>query len=145
MARGVSASTYHAGSYLAMVAEVFVPDDHSRFEVRRITTYVDCGIALNPSGVTSQTESSIAWALTAALMGKINFENGAAVERNFNTYRVLRMNQMPALETIIIDSGADPGGYGEHAVPLVAPAVANAIFAASGRRLRELPLTLRQA
>lgn len=145
IARGVSASTYHAGSYLAMVAEVFVADDRSRFDVRRITTFVDCGIALNPPGVTAQTESSIAWALTAALMGKINFQNGAAVERNFNAYRVLRMNQMPSLETVIMDSGADPGGYGEHAVPLVAPAIANAVFAACGIRMRSLPLTLRQA
>jgi isoquinoline 1-oxidoreductase beta subunit len=142
MGRGVSASVYHAGSYLAMVAEAFVAADLSRYEVRRLTTVVDCGIALNPAGVTAQTESGIAWALTAALMGKINFVNGAAVETNFDSYHVLRMNQMPALDTVILDSGADPGGFGEHPVPLVAPAIANAIFAACGRRLRELPLKL---
>jgi len=103
---------------------------------------VDCGIALNPLGVTSQTESAIVWGLTATLMGKINFVGGAAVERNFNDYRVLRIGQMPQLDTVIMDSGANPGGYGEHPVPLVAPAVANAIFAACGQRLRTLPLTL---
>ncbi len=142
LGRGVSASVYHAGSYLAMVAEVFVAADRSRFEVRRLTTIVDCGIALNPLGVLSQTESGIVWALTATLMGKINFAQGAAVESNFNDYRILRMSAMPALDTVIMDSGANPGGYGEHPVPLVAPAIANAIFAACGQRLRTLPLQL---
>jgi isoquinoline 1-oxidoreductase subunit beta len=139
--RGVAASVYHGGSYLAMVAEVSVASDLSDLRVDRIVTAVDCGIALNPLGVLAQTESGIAWGLSATLLGKMDFRNGAPVQRSFADFQVLRIDRMPAIETVIVDSGAAPGGYGEHPVPLVAPAVANAVFAATGKRLRALPLT----
>jgi isoquinoline 1-oxidoreductase subunit beta len=140
--RGVAVNVYHARGYIAMVAEVSVGEPESDLRVERITTVVDCGIALNPLGLAGQTESGIAWGLSAALLGKIDFKAGRAVQGNFGAFQVLRMDQMPALDTQILDSGAAPGGYGEHPVPTVAPAVANAVFAATGRRLRELPLQL---
>jgi len=141
--RGVAVNVYHAGSYLAMVAEVSVADDLSDLRVHRLTTVVDCGIALNPLGVIGQTESGITWGLSAALLGKMNFKADAPVQGNFSDYRVLRIDQMPELDIVLLDSGAAPGGFGEHPVPLVAPAIANALFAATGTRLRELPLRLR--
>ncbi|HKV98651.1 MAG TPA: molybdopterin cofactor-binding domain-containing protein [Vicinamibacterales bacterium] len=139
--RGIAANVYHAGSYVAMVAEVSVAADGSDLRVERITASVDCGIALNPLGVEGQTESGIAWGLSATLLGKIDFKAGAAVQSTYQDFRVLRMNQMPALDIQILDSQAMPGGYGEHPVPPVAPAVANAVFAATGKRIRALPLT----
>ena len=139
--RGVAASVYHAGSYIAMIAEVSVARDLSDLKVERITTIADCGIALNPLGVEGQTESAIAWGLTATLMGKSDFTGGAAVQGSYRDYHVLRIDQMPALRTVLLDSGQNPGGYGEHPVPLVAPAVANAIFDATGKRVRDLPIT----
>jgi isoquinoline 1-oxidoreductase beta subunit len=139
--RGVAASVYHADSYLAMIAEVSVARDRSAFRVDRMLTVVDCGLALNPLGVEGQTESGVTWGLSATLLGKMDFVRGAAVQGTFGEFDVLRLDQMPAIETIILDSRAEPGGYGEHPVPLVAPAVANAVFAASGARVRRLPLT----
>ena len=140
--RGVAASTYDTTSYIAMVAEVSIARDLSDLKVIRITTVVDCGIALNPLGIDGQTESAIAWGLSATLHGKIDFREGAAVQSSFADFKVLRMNEMPELETIILDSGNSPSGYGEHPVPLVAPAVANAVFAACGVRARSLPIRL---
>jgi len=139
--RGVAANVYHAGSYLAMVADVSVADDRSDLRVHRITTIVDCGIALNPLGVVGQTESGITWGLSATLLGKMDFKSGAAVQGNFADFQVLRIGRMPELDTVLLDSGAEPGGFGEHPVPLVAPAVANAVFVATGKRIRTLPLT----
>ena len=140
--RGVAANTYHAGSYLAMIADVSIADDLTDLRVDRITTAIDCGLALNPLGVLGQAESAITWGLTATLLGKVDFKDGAAVQSNYSDYHVMRINRMPVLDTFIVESSGMPGGFGEHAVPLVAPAVANAVFAATGRRLRELPLKL---
>lgn len=139
--RGVAASVYHGGSYIAMVAEVSVSSDLSDVRVERIISAVDCGLALNPLGVLAQTESGIAWGLSATLLGKMDFRNGAPVQRSFADFHVLRIDRMPAIETSILESSAAPGGYGEHPVPLVAPSVANAVFAATGKRVRTLPLT----
>jgi isoquinoline 1-oxidoreductase beta subunit len=140
--RGVATNVYHAGSYIAMVAEVSVAEDLSDLRVHRLTTVIDCGIALNPLGVIGQTESGITWGLSAALLGKMHFKADAAVQGNFADFRVLRIDQMPELDTVLLDSGAAPGGFGEHPVPLVAPAIANALFAATGQRVRQLPLSL---
>ena len=140
--RGIAANTYHAGSYIAMVAEVSVSDGDRDLRVERITTVVDCGLPLNPLGVLGQAESAIAWGLTATLLGKVDFVDGAAVPSNYSDYHVLRIDRMPVLDTLLVDSTSAPGGFGEHAVPLVAPAVANAVFAATGHRLRTLPLKL---
>jgi isoquinoline 1-oxidoreductase beta subunit len=139
--RGLAASVYHAGSYLAMVAEVSVAADLSELRVERIVTAVDCGIALNPLGVLGQTESGITWGLSATLLGKVDFKEGRAVQSSYGDFEVLRIDRMPATDTLILDSAAPPRGYGEHPVPLVAPAVANAVFAATGRRVRRLPIT----
>ena len=139
--RGVAVNVYHGRSHLAMVAEVSVADDFSDLRVDRITTVVDCGIALNPLGVSGQTESGIAWGLSATLLGKMDFAADRPVQGNYSDFEVLRIDQMPELDTVLLDSGEAPAGFGEHAVPTVAPAVANALFAATGVRVRELPLT----
>lgn len=140
--RGVAANVYHTEGYLAMVAEVSVARDRSDFRVHRITTAVDCGMPLNPLGIAAQTESGIAWGLSAALAGKMDFREGKPVQGGFHDFRVLTIDQMPALDTLILPSEVDPGGFGEHPVPTVAPAVANAVFAATGRRVRDLPITV---
>jgi isoquinoline 1-oxidoreductase beta subunit len=139
--RGLAASVYHAGSYIAMVAEVSLARDLSDLRVDRVFTAVDCGIVLNPLGVLGQTESGIAWGLSATLLGKMDFREGRAVQAGYGGFEVLRIDRMPETETVILDSPARPRGFGEHPVPLVAPAVANAVFAATGRRVRSLPIT----
>jgi len=139
--RGLAISVYHAQSYIAMVAEVSVAKDLSSLRVDRIVTVIDCGAPLNPLGIEGQTESGIAWGLTATLFGKMDFREARAVQSTYADFRVVRIDQMPALETTILPSTARPGGFGEHPVPLVAPAVANAVFAACGKRVRSLPIT----
>ena len=139
--RGVAASVYANTSYIGMVAEVSVAEDLSDLRVTRVFTVVDCGLVVNPLGIEGQTESAITWGLSAALHGKIDFVAGAAVQSTFADFRVLRMNEMPRLETTFLESDAAPSGYGEHPVPVIAPAVANAVAAACGRRVRSLPIT----
>jgi CO/xanthine dehydrogenase Mo-binding subunit len=140
--RGVAASIYEGTSFIAMAAEVSLATDLSDLRVTRIVTVVDCGLALNPLGLDGQTESSIAWALSAALCGKIDFRDGAAVQSSYADFQVLRLDHMPRLETFYLESSFPPSGYGEHPVPVVAPAVANAVFAACGKRARVLPIKL---
>ena len=130
--RGLAINAYHAGSYMAQVAEVSVARDHSDLRVHRIVCVFDCGLAINPAGLEGQVESGITWGLSAALHGRIDFKNGCAQQSGYHDFRVVRMNEMPAIEMHIAPSGARPGGFGEHAVPHVAPALANAIFAATG-------------
>lgn len=139
--RGLAINIYHADSYMAQVAEVSVASDLTDLRVHRVMCVFDCGLAINPAGLEGQVESGITWGLSATLRGKIDFRNGRAQQSGYHDFRVIRMNEMPAIETHIVPSGARPGGFGEHAVPHVAPAVANAIFAATGKRLRSLPLT----
>jgi isoquinoline 1-oxidoreductase beta subunit len=122
-----------------------VSEDLSDIRVHQITTVVDCGLVLNPLGVLGQTESGITWGLSAALFGKMDFKAGAAVQKTYTDFQVLRIDRMPALDTVVLAGDGMPSGFGEHPVPLVAPAVANAIFAATGRRLRSLPLNLKTA
>jgi isoquinoline 1-oxidoreductase beta subunit len=139
--RGIAANVYHAGSYIAQVAEVSLAEDLSDLRVERMTCVVDCGLALNPLGLTGQAESGIVWGLSYALHGQVDFEKGRAVQRGYQDFRVLAMDEMPALDVHVIPSRERPGGFGEHAVPMVAPAVANAVCAATGLRLRRLPIT----
>ena len=139
--RGVATSVYHGGSFIAMVAEVSLAKDFSDLRVERIVTAIDCGIALNPLGIEGQAESGISWGLSATLLGKTDFKDGRAQQGSFATFEVLRIDQMPKTDVHILKSEARPGGFGEHPVPHVAPAVANAVFAATGRRVRELPIT----
>jgi isoquinoline 1-oxidoreductase beta subunit len=139
--RGIAANVYHGGSYIAQVAEVSLAEDLTDLRVERITCVVDCGIALNPLGVAGQTESGIVWGLSCTLHGKIDFKRGQAVQRGYQDFRVLAMHEMPELDIHIVPSRERPGGFGEHPVPMVAPAVANAVFAATGIRVRRLPIT----
>jgi len=139
--RGVAANVYHGDSFIAVVAEVSLERDLSDLRVERVLAAIDCGIPLNPLGIEGQAESGISWGLSATLLGKMNFKDGRAEQGSFGTFEVLRIDQMPKTEIHILKSDARPGGFGEHPVPHVAPAVANAVFAATGRRVRELPIT----
>jgi len=109
-------------------------------QVRRVVCAVDAGFAMHPDGMAAQMESGIAYGLTAALYGEISIRHGAVAESNFHDYPMLRIDGAPAVETHIINSGAAPGGAGEPGTPPIAPALANAIFDATGIRIRELPV-----
>jgi isoquinoline 1-oxidoreductase/isoquinoline 1-oxidoreductase beta subunit len=128
------------GSVVAEVAQVSV--DAGAIRVHRVTCAVDCGLAVNPDIVRAQMESGIVYGLTAALRGEITFEDGAAQQSNFHDYPLLRMSEVPAIDVHIAPSAEAPTGVGEPGTPPIAPAVANAVFAATGQRLRELPLRL---
>lgn len=139
--RGIAASVYHGGSYIAQVAEVSVAKDLSDVRVHRIVCATDCGMVLNPLGLAGQAESGITWGLSYTLRGRVDFKAGRAVPRGFGDFTVMRMDEMPAIELHVVPSSERPGGFGEHPVPMVAPAVANAVFAATGIRVRRLPIT----
>jgi isoquinoline 1-oxidoreductase beta subunit len=139
--RGIACNVYDSDSFMAQVAEVSVDRQSRDIRVHRIVCATDCGLVINPAGLEGQAESGIIWGLSATLYGKIDFRNGAAVQENFNDFKVIRMNESPKIETHIVASEHPPGGFGETAVPCVAPAVANAIFAATGKRVRRLPIT----
>jgi isoquinoline 1-oxidoreductase beta subunit len=140
--RGRGVSVYRSsGSTLAQVAEVTVRGDNT-FSVDRVVCAIDCGLAVNPDGVRAQIEGGIGFGLSAALFGAITIRNGAAEQSNFNDYRILRIGEMPAVEVHIVPSADAPTGVGQEGVPGIAPAVANALAAATGKRLRTLPLKL---
>ncbi|MCU0934803.1 MAG: xanthine dehydrogenase family protein molybdopterin-binding subunit [Gammaproteobacteria bacterium] len=128
-------------SYVAQVAEVTVGADGA-FHVDRVVCAVDCGVAVNPDIVRAQMEGGIGFGLAAALHGAITLADGVVEQSNFHDYPVLRFGEMPEIEVYIVESSAPPTGVGEPAVPVIAPAVANALFAATGKRLRSLPLRL---
>src|SRR5205823_4886908 len=127
------------GSYVAQVAEVSISKDRG-LRVHRVVCAVDCGPVVNPNIVRAQMEGGIVFGLSAALYGEITFEKGRVRQRNFHDYPLVRMNEMPVIETHIVPSTDSMGGVGEPVVPSVAPAVANAIFAVTGRRIRRLPI-----
>jgi isoquinoline 1-oxidoreductase beta subunit len=127
-------------SYVAQVADVSV--DGERIRVHRVVCAIDCGVCINPAGVDAQVESAIVYGLTAALYGEVTLKAGRVQQGNFHDYPVLRMNEMPKIEVHIAESGEKSGGVGEPGTPPIAPAVANALFAATGKRLRRLPLRL---
>lgn len=127
-------------SVVAQVAEISVRD--REIEVHRITCAVDCGQMVNPRIVESQIESGIVFGLSAALWGRITLGAGRVRETNFDTYRILRANEMPEIDVLLVQSDAPPGGIGELAVGPVAPAICNALFSATGRRVRTLPLSV---
>jgi len=108
--------------------------------VKRITCAVDCGIGINPNTIEAQAQSAILYGLTAALYGEITLKDGRVEQSNFDNYRALRINEIPAIDIHIIDSGEAPGGMGEPGTCAVPPAITNAIFAATGVRLRKLPI-----
>lgn len=127
------------GTYLAQVAEVSVTG--GALKVHRIVCVVDCGQMVNPAIVESQIEGGIVFGLTAALWGEITLDRGRVRETNFDRYRLMRLNESPLIEVRLLESAEAPGGIGEPSTSVVAPAVCNAIFAATGRRLRELPIS----
>jgi len=138
--RGLGIAISHGfGSVCAQVAEVSVEND--RLRVHRLTCAFDCGLQIDPDMIRAQMEGGMIYGLSAALRGEINFRDGAVVESNFHDQPILQMQETPEFVIELIDSDAPPGGAGEAAVPAVAPAVANAIFAASGRRIRRLPFS----
>jgi isoquinoline 1-oxidoreductase beta subunit len=128
------------GTIVAQVAEVSVEGKEIR--VHRVVCAVDCGIAVNPNIIAQQAESAVVFGLSAALFGAVTIKDGKPEQTNFHDYAVLRMNQAPEVETVIIASAEHPEGMGEPATPPIAPAVANAVFKLTGQRLRSLPLTL---
>jgi isoquinoline 1-oxidoreductase beta subunit len=127
------------GSIIAHVAEVSV-SEVGRVRVHRVTCAVDCGPVVNPDSVKAQMEGGVVFGLSAALFGEITFEKGRVQQSNFHDYQMLRMHEMPEVEVHIIPSTERMGGVGEPGVPPVAPALANALFAATGKRIRRLPI-----
>jgi isoquinoline 1-oxidoreductase beta subunit len=136
--RGVSLQ-FAFGTYLSQVAEVAVSKD-GEVLIQRVVCAVDCGIIVNPDTVKAQIEGGIILGLTAALFGEITLKNGRVEQSNFNDYRALRINEAPTIEVHLVISAEAPGGIGEPGTVGIAPAVANAIFAATGKRIRKLPV-----
>ncbi len=130
---------YSFYSYIASVVEVAVQSDGS-WQVPRVFTAVDCGLAVNPDRVRAQMEGSAVFGLSLARSGSITAEGGRIVQGNFDDYPVMRINQAPVTEVHLVDSNEPPAGAGEPGVPPIAPALVNAIFAATGKRFRDLPL-----
>jgi len=138
-ARGLAVHMSY-GSYVAQAVEVEVADGAPR--VRRVVCAIDCGRHVNPDQVVAQMEGGIVYGLTAALYGEVPIADGSARIGNFDTYPLLRLDRMPHVEVHVVSSDEPPGGTGEPGVPPLAPAVANALFALTGQRLRSLPLRL---
>ena len=136
--RGVSVQFAFA-SYMAHVAEVEVDKDGA-VRVRRVVCAVDCGTAVNPDAIQAQVQSAVMFGVTAALYGAVTLKDGRVEQSNFHDYKILRMNEAPAVEVHIVRSTESPGGMGEAGTSCVVPAVVNAVFAATGKRLRKLPI-----
>lgn len=136
-ARGIAVAESF-GSYVAQVAEISLEGGRPR--VHRVWCAVDCGVVVNPAIVKAQMESGIIFGLTAALHGRINIEKGRVVQSNFHDYPMVLQRDAPMVEVLLVPSGDGPGGVGEPGVPPIAPAVTNALFRLTGRRVRELPI-----
>ncbi|MES2633812.1 MAG: molybdopterin cofactor-binding domain-containing protein [Pseudomonadota bacterium] len=134
------AQTMGFGSYVAACAEVSVSND-GELKVHRIVAATDCGYAVNPQQIEAQVEGSFSYGLSAALFGECTMKDGRMEQDNFSTYPVVQMRHMPAVETIIVPSGGFWGGVGEPTIAVAAPAVLNAIYAATGKRIRDLPVS----
>lgn len=137
--RGIAVAESFA-SWVAQVAEISIMGGNVR--VHRVVCAIDCGMTVNPDTIVAQMESGIVYGLTAALKGEINVERGRVKQSNFHDYPLLRIDEMPAVEVYIVPSTEHPGGVGEPGTPPIAPAVANAVFAATGKPVRRLPIRL---
>lgn len=126
------------GSMIGQVVELSMPEDDA-IRLERVTAVIDCGMAINPLTIQAQIEGGIIYGLTAAMYGRIDVADGAAVQQNFDTYEMVRMGQVPPVDVHILENGPI-GGIGEPGVPPIAPALTNALFAATGQRYRKLPL-----
>jgi isoquinoline 1-oxidoreductase beta subunit len=138
LGRGVS-TQFVFGTYMAQVAEVEVSKS-GEVRVRRVVCALDCGSVVNPDTVEAQVQGAVMFGISAALYGKITLKDGRVEQTNFNSYRVLRMNEAPAVEVYLVQNTEPPGGMGEPGTSAIVPAVTNAIFAATGKRLRKLPV-----
>ncbi|MGH8644585.1 MAG: molybdopterin cofactor-binding domain-containing protein, partial [Gammaproteobacteria bacterium] len=141
--RGVSVQ-HVFGSYLAQVAEVAVSKE-GEVRVQRVVCAVDCGIIVNPDTVKAQMEGGIIFGITGALYGEITIKDGRVEQNNFHDYRTLRINEAPVVDVYLVKSAEAPGGIGEPGTVAIAPAVTNAIFAATGKRVRKLPIRMTEA
>lgn len=139
LGRGISVQ-FAFGSYMSQVAEVSVGAD-GEVQIHRVVCAVDCGHIVNPDTVIAQIESGIVFGLSAALWNEVTFDKGRVQQNNFTDYRVMRINEAPAIEVHLVKSNDAPGGIGEPGTSATAPALTNAIFAATGTRLRKLPVT----
>ena len=139
VARGIAVHESF-GSVCAQVAEVSV--EKGQIKVRRVVAAIDCGLAVNPLTISAQVESAIVFGLSAALYGQITLKDGVVEQSNFHDYPVLRIADMPKVEVHIVQGGTSPTGVGEPGTPPIAPAVSNAVFALTGKRLRELPFKI---
>ena len=137
--RGIAVHDFH-DTPAAMVAEISVGKD-GQVKVHRVVCAVDCGTVINPKNVKAQITSAIAFGLTATLKGSITIKDGRVEQSNFDNFPLLTIDEMPKVEVHIVASAAAPTGIGEVGVPPIAPAVANAIYAATGKRIRKLPIT----
>ncbi len=138
--RGVACNAYFGHTYIAYVVEVSV-DPEGNVRVDRVVAAVDCGIVVNPIGVEQQMEGGIIWGISSALKGEITFRGGVAQQSTFADFAVARMRDTPAIEVHIIPSDApEPFGMGEPPVPPIVPAIVNAVFSATGKRIRKLPI-----
>ncbi|KQP88877.1 twin-arginine translocation pathway signal protein [Methylobacterium sp. Leaf113] len=139
--RGLGVAAHESfGSYVAMVADVTAED--AKVKVNRIVAAVDVGVAVNPDVIRAQVEGAVGFALSSVLRNRITLKDGVVQEKNYDAYEPTRMSEMPVVEVHIVPSTAAPTGIGEPGVPVIAPAISNAIFAATGQRLRSLPLDL---
>jgi isoquinoline 1-oxidoreductase beta subunit len=127
------------GSHVAIVVELSLADG-GKVKLHRITCAIDCGVAVNPRNVRSQAEGGIVYALSATFYGEISLKDGAVEQSNFHDYRLIGLADMPPVDVLVIASTEAPGGAGEETVGPLAPAVANALFAATGKRVTMLPL-----
>jgi Molybdopterin cofactor-binding domain len=137
--RAVAAAQYAFGTYLSQIAEVAVSKEGG-VRVERVVCAVDCGSIVNPDTIKAQIEGGIIFGITAALFSEITLADGRVEQSNFNDYRMLRINEAPSIEVHLVKSAEPPGGIGEPGTVGLAPAVTNAIFAATGKRIRKLPI-----
>jgi isoquinoline 1-oxidoreductase beta subunit len=128
------------GSVCAQVAEVSI--ENGAVKVHRVVAAIDCGLAVNPLTIEAQVQSAIVYGLSAALHSAITLKDGRVEQSNFHDYRILRAGEMPKVEVHIVPSSEKPSGVGEPGTPPIAPAVANALFALTGKRVRSLPIKL---
>jgi isoquinoline 1-oxidoreductase beta subunit len=138
--RGMAYFATFGVTHVAQVVELTVGDD-SRVRVKRVVCAVDCGMPLNPDNIEAQMQGGIVFGLTAALKAKVTIKDGMVQQSNFHDYPIWRMDEMPVIEVNIVPSDRKPTGIGEMGVPPVAPAVANAVFAITGKRIRHIPIT----